>query len=110
MQSNFIGDEICATHAILACGVFLTGTGEGIKILDHFGALKPCFGECREIACRLQSTRDSPDPELDIVERCRRQLGFDHDVGKLNPAALAQYAVEFGEDSRLFRAEIDYAV
>lgn len=36
---------------------------------DYFSTLETCFGQGREIACRLQSTRDSAHPEFDIVER-----------------------------------------
>lgn len=64
---NFIGDEICAANAVFARDVLLCGSGEAVKKFDYFGALESCVGKCREIACRLQSARDSADPKIDIV-------------------------------------------
>ena len=37
---------------------------------DNFPSLETCIGQGREIACRLQSTRDSANPEFDVVEGC----------------------------------------
>ena len=109
-KSILEGNEIRAAHAILASHVFLARPHKGIEIFNDFRAGEARFGKGREIACRLQSTRDSADPELNVVERRRRQLGFDHDIGELYPPAGTQDAVELGEDTRFFRAEIVHAI
>lgn len=83
---------------------FLAGAGEGVEVFDDFAPPEAGFGKPREIACRLQSTRDSADPEVDVVERGGGQLGFDDDVGELHPSAGAHDAIELGEDLLLVGA------
>lgn len=99
--------EIGAAHAVLACHLFLAGSGKRVEMCDHLASLETCVGQGHEIACRLQSTRDSADPEFDVVERCLRQLCLDHDVGELHPPTRAHYAMQFGEHRRLVRTEVD---
>ncbi|MBI4984099.1 MAG: hypothetical protein HZC24_01800 [Rhodocyclales bacterium] len=54
--------KVGAAHAVLAGDAFLAGSGKRIEIGDDFSALKTGVGKSREIAYRLQSTRDSANP------------------------------------------------
>lgn len=61
--------EIGSAYAVLARYFFLAGSRKRVEMRDDFSALETGVGQGREIACRLQSTRDSANPEFDIVER-----------------------------------------
>ncbi|HZV54250.1 MAG TPA: efflux transporter outer membrane subunit [Rhodocyclaceae bacterium] len=81
------------TH-ILACGRLLAGSGKGIKVLDDFHPLETDIFQYREVACRLQSARDSANPQFDFVQRRRRQFGLDDDVGEMHMAARLKYGMQ----------------
>ena len=63
------GYEISAAHTVLPCHFFLARTCKRVEMRYDFSTLETGFGQGREIACRLQSTRDSAHPEFNIVKR-----------------------------------------
>lgn len=66
------GYEIGAAHTVLPRHRFFARARKRVKMRHDFSTLETGFGQGREIACRLQSTRDSANPEFDIVECCLR--------------------------------------
>lgn len=104
------GYEIGTAHTELPGYFFLARAGKRVEMRHDFSAPETGFGQGREIACRLQSTRNSANPEFDIVERRRRQFGVDHDIGELHPPATAQNSMQFGKHLRFFGTKVDDAI
>jgi hypothetical protein len=53
---------------------------------------------------------DSPSPEIDAPAGVFRDLAVDDDVGELEPAAWAKYAIDLIHDRVLVGDEVEYAV
>ena len=109
-SSRLPGEERVTVDLELAGLLFSTRTAESIDRRTDPDINEPDVLKHLLPGCARQTTGNSRRPEIDVADR---RFGYGlaiRDVGKLQTAARAQDAEDFGEDRALVGAQVDHAV
>lgn len=104
------GDEVGAAHFIFARHALLRRPQEAVEKPRCARVAEPRFLHHFDHLCNLQSTGDSPGPEIDVIAHRFGKLHAHDDVGELQPPAGLYDPIELGEERFLVRDEVDDAV
>jgi len=86
-------NKVSAAHFVFARHPLLGCSGEAVKEMTRTPVAEPGLLERFDHLCNLQSSGNSPGPQVNIVANVLGQLPADDDVGELQPAARFHHSI-----------------
>ena len=104
--SRFPGEQVGSAYSELPCRLLLGGCPEGVEPGGDPHILESQTNPDGDELCLRQSAGDSTRPQVDVRPDVLAQVGLNHNVGELQPAARPQHAGNLSEGYLLFRHQV----